>query len=146
MRLAALPGEAPPIGCYAMTAGNFVLFQAERPATFDAEARAEMLAHADPGGEPVATRKQKLSTRALCEVVREMQAGLVEADLGGGRLKKRIARPAAHATGFRVPDRGSVNPAPSGDGSRCLSCVQSSLPLPPGEVGAKTPGEGKVGT
>lgn len=37
-------------------------------------------------------RKQELSNRALCEAVREMQAGLYEADLGGGLLKKRIAR------------------------------------------------------
>jgi hypothetical protein len=37
-------------------------------------------------------RKQNLSTRALCEAVREMAAGLYEADLGGGLLKKRIAR------------------------------------------------------
>lgn len=32
-----------------MTASNFVLLQAERPAAFDAAARAETLAHADPG-------------------------------------------------------------------------------------------------
>ena len=38
-------------------------------------------------------RKQNLSTRSLCEAVREMEAGLYEADLGGGLLKKRIARP-----------------------------------------------------
>jgi hypothetical protein len=37
-------------------------------------------------------RKQNLSARTLCEAVREMQAGLFEADLGGGLLKKRIAR------------------------------------------------------
>ena len=37
-------------------------------------------------------RKQNLSTHALCEAVREMAAGLYEADLGGGLLKKRIAR------------------------------------------------------
>jgi len=37
-------------------------------------------------------RKQELSNRALREAVREMQAGLFEADLGGGLLKKRIVR------------------------------------------------------
>ena len=37
-------------------------------------------------------RKQSLSTRSLCEAVREMAAGLYEADLGGGLFKKRIAR------------------------------------------------------
>ena len=29
-------------------------------------------------------RKESLTTRALCEAVREMEAGLYEADLGGG--------------------------------------------------------------
>ena len=49
------------------------------------------------------SRKQKLSTRALCEAVREMQAGLYEADLGGGLLKKRIARPGqGKSGGFRT--------------------------------------------
>lgn len=33
-------------------------------------------------------RKQDLSSRALCEAIREMQDGLYEADLGGGLLKK----------------------------------------------------------
>ena len=48
-------------------------------------------------------RKQDLSTRALCESVREMQAGLYEADLGGGLLKKRIARPGqGKSGGFRT--------------------------------------------
>ncbi|MBK1620683.1 hypothetical protein CKO42_20065 [Lamprobacter modestohalophilus] len=37
-------------------------------------------------------RKQGLTTAALCAAVREMEAGLYEADLGGGLLKKRIAR------------------------------------------------------
>jgi hypothetical protein len=38
-------------------------------------------------------RKQGLSDSALCNAVREMRQGLYEADLGGGLLKKRIARP-----------------------------------------------------
>jgi hypothetical protein len=37
-------------------------------------------------------RKQGLGESALCTAVSEMQAGLYEADLGGGLLKKRIAR------------------------------------------------------
>ena len=49
-------------------------------------------------------RKQDLSTRALCEAVREMQAGLYEADLGGGLLKKRITRPGqGKSGGYRTP-------------------------------------------
>jgi hypothetical protein len=37
-------------------------------------------------------RKQGLTTSSLCAAVREMTAGLYDADLGGGLLKKRIAR------------------------------------------------------
>lgn len=48
-------------------------------------------------------KKQELSTDALCEAVREMDAGLFEADLGGGLLKKRIARPGeGKRSGFRT--------------------------------------------
>jgi len=48
-------------------------------------------------------RKQDLSTRTLCTAVREMQAGLYEADLGGGLLKKRIARPGhGKSAGYRT--------------------------------------------
>ena len=37
--------------------------------------------------------KQKLTTSSLCAAVLEMIAGLYDADLGGGLVKKRIARP-----------------------------------------------------
>jgi hypothetical protein len=37
-------------------------------------------------------RKQGLTTPSLCAAVREMTEGLVDADLGGGLFKKRIAR------------------------------------------------------
>lgn len=48
-------------------------------------------------------RKQDLSTRALCQAVREMAAGLYEVDLGGGLLKKRIARQGqGKSGGFRT--------------------------------------------
>jgi len=48
-------------------------------------------------------RKQNLSMHALCEAVREMEAGLYEADVGGGLLKKRIARPGqGKSGGFRT--------------------------------------------
>ena len=48
-------------------------------------------------------RKQGLTAAALCEAVREMEAGLYEADLGGGVLKKRIARPGqGKSGGFRT--------------------------------------------
>ena len=48
-------------------------------------------------------RKESLTTRALCEAVSEMESGLYEADLGGGLLKKRIARPGQGKSGsFRT--------------------------------------------
>ena len=48
-------------------------------------------------------RKEGLSASSLCAAVREMTAGLYEADLGGGLLKKRIARPGqGKSGGFRT--------------------------------------------
>ena len=38
-------------------------------------------------------RKTELTERRLCEAVDEMVMGLVDADLGGGVLKKRVALP-----------------------------------------------------
>lgn len=38
-------------------------------------------------------RKTELSDAALCVAVAEMTSGLIEADLGGGVLKKRVAMP-----------------------------------------------------
>ncbi len=37
-------------------------------------------------------RKEGLNDLSLCNAVREMTEGLYEADLGGGLLKKRVAR------------------------------------------------------
>ena len=48
-------------------------------------------------------RKEGLSANSICEAVREMAVGLFEADLGGGLLKKRIARPGeGKRGGFRT--------------------------------------------
>lgn len=48
-------------------------------------------------------RKQGLTTQSLCSAVREMAAGLFDADLGGGLLKKRIGRPGqGKSGGFRT--------------------------------------------
>ena len=48
-------------------------------------------------------RKQGLDAAALKQAVQEMTAGLYEADLGGGLLKKRIARPGqGKSGGFRT--------------------------------------------
>ena len=47
--------------------------------------------------------KQGINIQALCKAVREMTEGLYEADLGGGLLKKRIARPGqGKSGGFRT--------------------------------------------
>lgn len=37
-------------------------------------------------------RKERLTTPSLCVAVREMTNGLIDADLGGGLVKKRIGR------------------------------------------------------
>ena len=48
-------------------------------------------------------RKQALDTAVLKQAVQEMTDGLYEADLGGGLLKKRIARPGqGKSGGFRT--------------------------------------------
>jgi len=48
-------------------------------------------------------RKEGLTTPSLCAAVREMTAGLYDADLGGGLLKKRMARPGeGKRGGFRT--------------------------------------------
>ncbi len=48
-------------------------------------------------------RKQGLTTQSLCAAVREMTEGLYEADLGGGLLKKRVARAGqGKSGGFRT--------------------------------------------
>ncbi len=47
--------------------------------------------------------KQGLTPSSLCAAVREMTAGLYDADLGHGLLKKRIARPGqGKRGGFRT--------------------------------------------
>jgi len=48
-------------------------------------------------------RKQGLSAKALCAAVAEIQQGLYETNLGGGLVKKRVARPGqGKSGGFRT--------------------------------------------
>jgi hypothetical protein len=48
-------------------------------------------------------RKHGLTSADLCAAVREIQMGLIAADLGGGLLKKRIRRPGqGKRGGFRT--------------------------------------------
>ena len=44
-------------------------------------------------------RKSGLTDRALCSAVAEMQAGLIDADLGGGVVKKRVPLPGRGKSG-----------------------------------------------
>jgi hypothetical protein len=44
-------------------------------------------------------RKAGVSKRALCEAVVEMEQGLIDADLGGGVVKKRVALPGRGKSG-----------------------------------------------
>lgn len=48
-------------------------------------------------------KKNGLDDRTLCAAIKEVQAGLYEADLGGGLIKKRVARPGqGKSGGFRT--------------------------------------------
>lgn len=48
-------------------------------------------------------RRERLSDRSLGEAVRRAERGLVDADLGGGVIKQRIARPGqGRSGGYRV--------------------------------------------
>lgn len=44
-------------------------------------------------------RKAKLADHALCMAVAEMENGLIDADLGGGVVKKRVALPGRGKSG-----------------------------------------------
>jgi len=44
-------------------------------------------------------RKTDLDAAALCQAVAEMERGLIDADLGGGVLKKRVALPGRGKSG-----------------------------------------------
>ena len=44
-------------------------------------------------------RKTELSDPALCGAVSEMERGLIDADLGGGVVKKRVALPGRGKSG-----------------------------------------------
>lgn len=47
-------------------------------------------------------RKEKISAAALWEAVQRAEKGLIDADLGGGVIKQRIARPGAgRSSGYR---------------------------------------------
>ena len=48
-------------------------------------------------------RKAGIPDIALCQVIREAERGLIAAELGGGVIKQRIARPGqGKSSGFRV--------------------------------------------
>jgi hypothetical protein len=48
-------------------------------------------------------RKEKIENVVLCEAMARAEKGLIDADLGGGLIKQRIARPGAGKSGgFRT--------------------------------------------
>ena len=48
-------------------------------------------------------RRERISDRSLAEAVRRTERGLVDADLGGGVIKQRLARPGqGRSGGYRV--------------------------------------------
>ena len=57
-------------------------------------------------------RKEKISDKALCDAIKRAEQGLIDADLGGGVIKQRIARPGEGKSGgyrtiilYRMQDR-----------------------------------------
>ncbi len=49
------------------------------------------------------TRKEKISDAMLCEAVERAERGQIDADLGAGLIKQRVARPGAGKSGgFRT--------------------------------------------
>ena len=44
-------------------------------------------------------RRERISDTTLCTAVSDAEAGLIEADLGGGLIKQRVARPGAGKRG-----------------------------------------------
>jgi len=60
-------------------------------------------------------RKERLEDRVLCEAIERAERGIVDADLGGGVIKQRVARPGQGRSGgyrtliaFRSPSRAVV--------------------------------------
>jgi hypothetical protein len=48
-------------------------------------------------------KKEDIPDKSLCSAIDEMSRGLIDANLGGGLVKKRIARPGAgKSSGFRT--------------------------------------------
>lgn len=63
-------------------------------------------------------RKERIEDRSLCVAVREAEEGLVDASLGGGVIKKRVARKGEGKSGgfrtfilFRKSDRAILSTA-----------------------------------
>ena len=48
-------------------------------------------------------RSQRISDASLCDAIRRAERGLIDADLGGGVIKQRVARPGqGRSGGFRT--------------------------------------------
>jgi len=48
-------------------------------------------------------RRERISDASLCEAIRRAERGLIDADLGGGVIKQRVARAGqGRSGGFRV--------------------------------------------
>lgn len=49
------------------------------------------------------SRREKIADKVLCEAVARAERGLIDADLGGGLIKQRVARPGqGRSGGFRT--------------------------------------------
>ena len=64
-------------------------------------------------------RKQDISDKAIVQAMERAEQGLIDADLGGGVIKQRVARPGQGKSGgfrtvvlYRTAERASSSPAP----------------------------------
>jgi len=75
-------------------------------------------------------RKTELTESALCLAVIEMSNGLVDADMGGGVLKKRVAMPGRGKAEAHAPCWQRTGQAV---GSLCLGSRRTNAPMSPQE-------------
>lgn len=75
-------------------------------------------------------RRQRIEDEALCAAVRRIEAGLVDADLGGGLIKQRVARPGGADRGVTGPSSRSERPhAPSSSSGSLRARWVTSNPM-----------------
>jgi RelE toxin of RelE / RelB toxin-antitoxin system len=75
-------------------------------------------------------RKEGLRDDALCKAIGNVAAGLVDADLGRGLFKQRVARPGqGKRGGYRRSSRIGLKAVPSSCSASPRAARQTSIPM-----------------